>query len=445
MSYIERGLAWFLKERIFGGLKKLKERHYLPFAVLIVILGGINTILAALYHAKILIDLHFIQEALILQMYISLGLIVSGFVAGRVKNIYTYYFIVFALIFGSILSYIYFKLSYSDPIVIGIKLGFFFTWVLISSISMFFLLIYFFTSFPRKILMLGAPKGHVFFGFVVKIIIIISIPLYLLMIYQFSIGSIFIGVFGIFIGIFIYLLIKLAPKKVELVKSLPNFVGALGFFYIFLFYHLAVSFSYTSNNVSSLIADIIILFVLILYIVQSLTRKIAATPERAKSYEVPVRFQSRLYITDRLKKAFGEAGLILIVMGIALGYHMVYVDSFFITEYPLLSEFFTPGLKLSALYHRVYLIVSFIIIIIALVTFNNSRKFRDFVSDKYTFSQVLKYIGFYFKKTEDNISPFEYGLQKLGEKIEEGVKNIGKKWKDAFKLKENRNNDDNNT
>ena len=55
--------------------------------------------------------------------------------------------------------------------------------------------------------------------------------------------------------------------------------------------------------------------------------------------------------------------------------------------------------------------------------------------DKFTFAHALKYIGFYFKKADTGLSPVEFGMQMLGEKIGDGIKNISEKWKKSAKAK----------
>ena len=429
---MERGINWFLKERIFGGLVKLKDKYYFPFAILVALIATINTTIAILYQLGIFVSLEFVQYMLLMQLFVALGLIVAGFFVGKISHLGLYYTIAFLLIGLFIGLFYFFEWEYYSPLFQYTKLIFFLVWVLISCASMFVLLLYFFTSFPKKIMMLGAPKGHVFFSPYIRFILLISVPVYLYMIYQFSYAGLIIGIFGILNAIIVYRLIKRTPEKFESRPGLPNFVGAIGFFQIFLFYHLVVSFSYTSTSLSSLIIDILILFTIILYIIQSLTRRIVDSPERVKAFENPVRFQTRLYMTDRLKKTIGEPGLVLIVMGLALGYQMVYLDSFFVTQFPILSEFFTPGIALSALYHRVYLIISLIIISFAIITFHRSKKFQELMIDKYTLAQVWKYVGFYFQRQEGGVSPIEFGLQQVGKKLGEGIKNLGDKWRQAI-------------
>ena len=253
------------------------------------------------------------------------------------------------------------------------------------------------------------------------------------MLLSLSIGSLILGVFGIITMLVLLIKIKRAPKKADTVPGIINFTTAIGFFNIFMFFHLIMSFSSISTTFSSLIVNIISLFIVVLFLVQSFTKRISETPTRLKSYEVPIRFQSRLYTTDRLRNFFGEKGLVLTVMGIALGYHMAILDSIFKIDIPILPTYFTPDLDLITIYHRIFLLCSLITILIAIIVFKSSKRFKEFMVDKHTVKQAFKYIGGFFTKPEDGVSPFELGLLGMGKSIGDKIKGWGDKWQDSIK------------
>ena len=62
--------------------------------------------------------------------------------------------------------------------------------------------------------------------------------------------------------------------------------------------------------------------------------------------------------------------------------------------------------------------------------------------DKFTLQQVLRYIGGFFTATDDGVTPFQVGVEAVGKRIREEIKNIGDKWqnmlKDKNKPEENR-------
>ncbi|MHA1489749.1 MAG: hypothetical protein ACTSRI_08840 [Promethearchaeota archaeon] len=433
MSYIERTLWWFLKNKIFGGLKKLRQVEYLPFTVMIVSIMSFNTIIAILYQQNFLISLELVQDVLIYELFLSFAVIVSSVLIGKLKSLLGYFLIPLVIIALSIIAFLYIDWSYSHIFFQYVKLIYFFIWVGISIISLFFLTLYFFTSFPKKILTLGIEKDHIFFGSVIKIVLYISLLLYCYLIFQFYPVDLIIGIFGIINTLIVLFLIKRAPKKVDSIPGIINFTTAIGFFNVSMFYHLVMSLPSFTNAASSLVIDILFLLIIVLYVVQKLTIRISDSPSRLMPHENPVKFQSRVYFTDRLKHVIGERGVVLLVMGIALGYHVVIIDSFFITEIPILPSFFSPNLEFSLISHRVYLFFSFILVLIAIITFKLSKRANKFMVEKYTIKQVLKYMGGFFKKTEGGSSVVELGIQSLGKKIDSRIKDLGNKWQKSVK------------
>ena len=382
-------------------------------------------------------SLELIRMMLIFELFLAFAMIISGMLIGRIKNLVVYYLIASIIIIGSVLAFIYLDWSYELPFFTYAKLFFFFTWILISGISLFFLTLYFFTSFPKKVITLGMPKEHIFFGPVLKIVAFITIPLYIYMIFQVHSSTILFGCFGVLNALIVLGVMRRAPKKVESNPGIVNFATAIGVFNMSMFYHLIMSLNYTNENAFSLVLEIIMLLISLLYLVQVLTRRISESPDRPVPFENPVQFQSRIYFTHHMKKTFGERGVVLIVLGIALGYHMVYLDSFFVSDayignFPLLATYINPGLKVSDLYHRIYLILSFLIISIAWITFKSSSRFKGFMVDKFTIKQVFRYIGGFFMKPEGGESPFEIGVKMVSKKLGENVKNWRNKWRDSI-------------
>jgi hypothetical protein len=106
---LERTLYWFLKNRIFGGIQKLKQREYIIFTVIILLITSINTILAILFHLNIFIALEIIQTMLILELFISFAIIISGILIGKIKNLILYFLIasIVIVVFG--LAFIYLR------------------------------------------------------------------------------------------------------------------------------------------------------------------------------------------------------------------------------------------------------------------------------------------------------------------------------------------------
>jgi hypothetical protein len=108
------------------------------------------------------------------------------------------------------------------------------------------------------------------------------------------------------------------------------------------------------------------------------------------------------------------------------------VSDTYIGNFPILSTYINPTLKVSDLYHRIYLFISFLIILISWLTFKSSSRFKEFMEDKFTISQVFKYIGGFFMRPEGGESPFELGVKMVSKKIGDGVKNWSNKWRESI-------------
>ena len=240
-----------------------------------------------------------------------------------------------------------------------------------------------------------------------------------------------------------------APKKEESRPGIINFTTTLGFYNITIFFHLLMSFSTLSTSTTSFLIDIVLVFMTVLYIVQSMTKRISSSPARLKPHENPVTFQTRLYVTDKLKKALGEPGTVLLVMGIAIGYHVVTLNSFFIESLTLITGIFPPNVEFSAIYHRIYLLISFLVIIIFTITFFATERAGELLIDKYTFKQVYKYIIGYFKSENGEPTLAEMALSEVGKKVNTGIKTLsemGKKFNTGIKsLNKKKETTENNT
>ncbi|MHA1724694.1 MAG: hypothetical protein ACTSXH_07605, partial [Promethearchaeota archaeon] len=432
MSYLERVLIHFLKNYVFGGLAKLRQKKYFPFTIMMTSVMLLNTVVGILYNFNILFGLEFLRFSLRFELFLSFAIITSGLVIGRIKNPLLYYTLAIFIFLAYIIIFLIFSQQPSFLIYESIKLIYFLIWVALTSISLFFLTIYFFTSFPKKVITLGMPKNHVFFGFLLKLVAFISLPFYMYLIYRTSLGNVITGGLGMLITLITLYLLYRAPKEAESRAGLINLATAIGFYNITIFYHLLMSFSTLSTSTTSFLIDIIILFITILYLVQSMTKRISESPARQKPQESLVTFQTRVYFTDRVKRILGEPGTVLVVMGIALGYHVVTLDSFFIESLAFLAGLFPSYLEFSSIYHRLYLFFSFCVVLLFILAYLSSERTRDLLVDKYTISQAFKYIGALFKKEEGEPCLAEIALTEFGKKIDAGIKTIGDKWKNSL-------------
>ena len=68
-----------------------------------------------------------------------------------------------------------------------------------------------------------------------------------------------------------------------------------------------------------------------------------------------------------------------------------------------------------------------------MIVFKTSKRFREFMVDKYTVKQAFRYVGAFFTKPGDGLSPFEIGLHGMGKTIGDKIKSWGDKWQESIK------------
>ena len=95
------------------------------------------------------------------------------------------------------------------------------------------------------------------------------------MIIQGDPASLVFGILGIINALLVLRLLRRAPKKVEKKPGIVNFATAVGSFNMFVFYHLIMSFTYASENAFSLVLELVIVLIGVLFLVLTLTSRIS--------------------------------------------------------------------------------------------------------------------------------------------------------------------------
>src|SRR6056297_2281092 len=126
------------------------------------------------------------------------------------------------------------------------------------------------------------------------------------------------------------------------------------------------------------------------------------------------------------KKIFGEKGMILFALSIALGYQIVLMDSFINSPLILIQEI-SPGVTdLNVILHRCVLGVGLVLVFVVWVIFKKSPGFRDLFINRYDFGHAIRMLGDVLKmKWTETMEPIEEAINKGKEKV--------KDWGDQLK------------
>ena len=271
-SYIERSLNSYFIDKFLNGFKLLFEKTYLPFSIVLFSVLGLNIGAMFLYFQDVSwMTLDLVNDFLLSGYLIAGSIVIFGLISAVWKN---YIFQTIFVFVGILLSIIIVFVFNPDPDLVVfqvMKIVFLVSWILISSLSMFFIIFYFFTSISGKIVVAGKSDEHIFLGGIIRIVSIGTIGISIVIIFKNlqSINAIVLGVMGIIIA----LIILIYGWTVDLNNTTTNFISIMGCFNFYITYKLSASIS-PSETVSNVFTEILILILTALYYIQSKVSKV---------------------------------------------------------------------------------------------------------------------------------------------------------------------------
>ncbi len=420
-SYIERSLNSYFIDKFLNGFKLLFEKTYLPFSVVLFSVLGLNIGAMFLYFQEVSwITLDLVNDFLLLGYLIAGSIVVFGLISAVWKNNIFQTIFVFV---GILLSIIIVFVFNPDPDLVVfqvMKVGFLVSWILISSISMFFIIFYFFTSISGKIVVAGKSDEHIFLGAIIRIIAIGTIGISIVLIYKnlTSINAIVLGIMGIAVA----LIILIYSLTVKLDDTTTNFISIMGCFNFYITYKLSSSIS-PSETVDNVFTEILILILTALYYIQSKVSKVESikTSQFEKKKEGrKVFFQKKLILSAFSKQIFGDLSLILLTIGMALGYSLILLSVLIDNSLPLVGEInaFTVDIGIPLASHRISAFILMTIFLISFITFQFSERFRKMATNNYDFKQGLKVLGDRMSVLKSKVKK-RFGFLKSSKKEEE--------------------------
>ncbi|WP_371802022.1 hypothetical protein [Candidatus Lokiarchaeum ossiferum] len=442
-SYVERALYNFVENQLLGGYKVLSTKKYLPYFIYVIALTCSSIGFVVLEFFKVPIPTEILQLLLILGLFSGLSLILGGIFGGLSTNGKTVDILTLILLVGSIVSAIFVS-NYDDLILQWLKLGFFVAYVLIGSITMFFIILNFHTSIEYKLVTLGNSQNRMFFQEIIRFGAWITLPMYVYLFFQNTLDAKILAVIGfIFATIIIYSFNNLPfiEKKEnfevkETKKARMNFYQSIGYYNFFLIYHISQSYN-TGGQISNFIIDFVLLLFNSFYLINCYSRKVDEIEDYNEVQRRTFNFQRPNSTTMRFKRRIGEKGMIFIALGIAVGYNTVMLDSYLGSPIVLLQNI--GNAPLNVIYHRMWTYAALILMICASIIFNSSRDFQQKVINRYSFRHAWKMFGDMFRVSDEGnvgvvLEKYEESKQKIvnvGNQVKDRVK---KKWNQFFSL-----------
>ncbi len=360
ISYVERAIYKYVKD-LFEGIRVLRQRKYLAYSISTFLLALISTCILIVNGIKPdIIPQDYVKLLLIVEVIFALTTIISAFAFAHLLNRAHLLVYLGTLFIGWIVAMIvYFDYLTIDRLFL-IARGAFWIWMVFLSLSFLGFIRSFFTEWYGAIVWAGNPEGRILFSPVIRFSIIVSLILPIYAAYQAISDPIWIVVS---VSAAISLILVLTAVFIIPKREKGNVFGTIfAVFYLYSLYHGVTSFIQDVNS-PLLILDTFILFFGAVYSVQ-------ASSNRATKFKIP------------LLKGIREERWILITLSLGLGYHATSI-------YTTIQE--NPSNIISSFHMGSFIICSLIMLII-LLSFIISNRFRAWIVTMQTTSGAMKEI-----------------------------------------------------
>jgi hypothetical protein len=389
-SYLERAFMKFVNDKLFGGFVNVMEKRLLPFTITGLGLVAASMIFQIFFFFGI-VSGGIVKQILLLGFLTSTCYVVLGILAAVWKN---YNFQVVLILSGVGLSAFYIFYFNPDPQLVVfqvMKLAFLIIWVLISTISIFFVMFYFFTSLSSKLITAGKSKEHIFLGKLIRFVAaaVIGLCIWLILANMGSPNAYIIGGLGILTS---SLLLKFSTSRNP---DDNNFITILGLYNFYIAYQISASVMH-SDSIPNILTELLLLVFTALYSISNMTTKIKEiTTDQLDDIDKKrkVFFQTRFNLFAKLKRKFGDISLILVALGCAMGYFLFILSVYIDPEIPIVGEFFDMDLGLPVFTARIFSFVSLMVFLVMYITYKTSEGFRESSLNNYSFKQGMKIVG----------------------------------------------------
>ena len=376
MSYVEKAFWDYLKSTLFGGIRILLSRQFFLFSLILFIISISTTgIVFMQQQASDLITPEIIDLAFSVEISLAIGFILSGIVSKRLNFISRFIVMGFTVISVFTLTALSSRVEtlqpFSDFLIEIIPLIAFFCWSFLIPVASFaFAKGMFSNKVTGSILFLGKPKTErksIFSGLLALIAILSLIGNGLML----SVGIIDNRMSYVSLG---FLWVILSIIMILIVQGVffsdDVFNSVLGLFFIMILPNqimiVLTSISGSENIVTSF--DFLLVGFTLLYSAQNISRRIKLKGVVLDdSGEVKNVRSDDPFRIGRFVGFIGGEGIVLIYLGLAMGFHVIQLQ--IINQTATIYEKLFGELGFSEAYHDVTSIFSLIILSVVIITF----------------------------------------------------------------------------
>ncbi|MFX1282234.1 MAG: hypothetical protein ACFFB5_01205 [Promethearchaeota archaeon] len=392
MSYVEKAFWDYLKSTLFGGVRILFSRRLILFSLILFITSVITTgavVLQSQTSETITIgDFTLLEVAFMAQISIALGFIVSGLVSKKLNTIVR--FILLLIVVITVLVVLFFEIL-SDLLIQYFPLLAFLSWAFLVPLASFaFSKGMFNNKITGSVLFLGKPTTDhksIFSG-VMTLIAIASLFWNIVMTYvgftENRISYFTLGVIGVIVAILIILVVQ------GWIFNDDVFNTTLGFFFVMTLPNQIMIFLTSVTGSEGIITSFDYFFVIfsLLYSAQNISRRVkmkgvVIDPESKKEIkEDPFRI-------GRFIGFVGGEGIVLIYLGLALGFHLMQLQV--MSNQTIAWANLFGDLLFSEGYHDITMVFMVLILVIVCIFYTLQRGKGYWAADIYRFDFLPPY------------------------------------------------------
>ncbi|MFW9914698.1 MAG: hypothetical protein ACFFGZ_03720 [Candidatus Thorarchaeota archaeon] len=385
MSYVERAFYDYLKNTMTAGARMLVERRLILFSFLLALVGVANTGLAFLYVDQGDPDIDTLKLLFLFQTSIAVGFVAAGLISPIIRLRSTIGRLIVLLVStGGIfaLGVLGESEKIDDWLIEWVPIILLFSWAFFVPLSTFaFAYGLFSNKITGSVLFLGKPsedRRAIFWGPILLVAIAVFTASIYLMIVE---GEYFIAVTGILAAI-LATLAALGRFTADDVFS-----TSIGFFFLFSVPQFVLMIvTGTGTEPVSTINYALVLFSL-LFGAQSVSKTIRKRDQRLGKIATDSDDEELdLSLVDRFILKVGGEGVVLMLLGAALGYHLVQLEVF-VDDPDLITISVVDTLDAPSvgwLYHLLAWTFMLGIIVFSLLLFTFSGRFRNhYTADLY--------------------------------------------------------------
>ncbi len=372
MSYVEKAFWDYLKSQIFGGIRILFSRRLILFSVVLFVISAMTT-MTVVFQDQTLITAELIDYVFIIQISIAIGMIICGLVSKKLSILIRFLLLIAIVI---IIQGIYIVSQtvpslelISEFLIDFFPLFAFFSWALLVPLASFaFSKGMFSNKITGSVLFLGKPKTErksIFSG-IFALIALISVLWNLAMIYtgftEDRMSYMVLGTIGAIVAFTIILVVQ------GWIFSDDVFNTTLGFFFVMTLPNQFMIFFTSVGGTENIINTFDYIFVIfsLLYSAQNISRRV-----KMKGVMIDQTEQSKKgkkedpFRIGRFIGFIGGEGVVLIYLGLALGFHLIQLQVMGGLDSAFSAIF--GALEFSEVYHDVTMIFMVVVLILVMI------------------------------------------------------------------------------